>query len=34
MSQATTAYAYPWNEPRPAVAGPVRPLTREELAQG
>ncbi|HEJ9030768.1 TPA: replication endonuclease [Serratia marcescens] len=34
MSQAATAYAYPWNEPRPAVAGPVRPLTREELAQG
>ncbi|HEJ8018532.1 TPA: replication endonuclease [Serratia marcescens] len=27
-------FAYPWNEPRPAVAGPVRPLTREELAQG
>ncbi|CUY15634.1 Bacteriophage replication gene A protein (GPA) [Serratia marcescens] len=34
MSQAATAYVYPWNEPRPAVAGPVRPLTREELAQG
>ncbi|MGP2711669.1 replication endonuclease [Serratia marcescens] len=34
MSQAAPAYAYPWNEPRPAVAGPVRPLTREELAQG
>ncbi|WP_043148058.1 replication endonuclease [Serratia marcescens] len=34
MSQAATAYAYPWNEPRPAIAGPVRPLTREELAQG
>lgn len=34
MSQTATAYAYPWNEPRPAIAGPVRPLTREELAQG
>ncbi|CAI1192285.1 replication endonuclease [Serratia ficaria] len=34
MSQAATAYAYPWNEPRPAIAGPVRPLTREELTQG
>ncbi|QHI77503.1 replication endonuclease [Serratia sp. NGAS9] len=34
MSQAATAYAYPWNGPRPAIAGPVRPLTREELAQG
>ncbi len=34
MSQAATAYAYPWNEPRPAVAGPVRPLTRDEHAQG
>ncbi|MEX7639650.1 replication endonuclease, partial [Serratia marcescens] len=34
MSQAVTAYTYPWNEPRPAIAGPVRPLTREELAQG
>ncbi|MCA3995622.1 replication endonuclease [Serratia marcescens] len=34
MNQGATAYAYPWNEPRPAVAGPVRPLTREELAQG
>lgn len=27
-------WAYPWNAPRPAVAGPVRPLTREEHAQG
>ncbi|EPK4539999.1 replication endonuclease [Serratia marcescens] len=27
-------FAYPWNEPRPAVAGPVRPLTRDEHAQG
>ncbi|MGQ6545310.1 replication endonuclease [Serratia sp. IR-2025] len=34
MSQAATAYAYPWNEPRPAIAGPVRPLTRDEHAQG
>ncbi|AWC71342.1 replication endonuclease [Serratia marcescens] len=34
MSHPATIYAYPWNEPRPAVAGPVRPLTREELAQG
>ncbi len=34
MSQTATAYAYPWSEPRPAIAGPVRPLTREELAQG
>ncbi|EMH5470025.1 replication endonuclease [Serratia marcescens] len=34
MNQTLTAYAYPWNEPRPAVAGPVRPLTRDEHAQG
>lgn len=34
MSQAAPAYAYPWNAPRPAIAGPVRPLTREEHAQG
>ncbi|HEJ8088361.1 TPA: replication endonuclease [Serratia liquefaciens] len=34
MSQAVPAYAYPWNAPRPAIAGPVRPLTREEHAQG
>ncbi len=34
MSQTATAYAYPWNEPRPAIAGPVRPLTRAEHAQG
>nr|WP_232094065.1 replication endonuclease [Serratia ureilytica] len=34
VNQTLTAYAYPWNEPRPAVAGPVRPLTRDEHAQG
>ena len=34
MSQSAPAYAYPWNAPRPAIAGPVRPLTREEHAQG
>ncbi|EPC5390624.1 replication endonuclease [Serratia liquefaciens] len=34
MSQAAPTYAYPWNAPRPAIAGPVRPLTREEHAQG
>ncbi|CAI0904299.1 replication endonuclease [Serratia proteamaculans] len=34
MSQAAPAYAYPWNAPRPAISGPVRPLTREEHAQG
>ncbi|CAI1630574.1 replication endonuclease [Serratia entomophila] len=34
MSQAAPVYAYPWNAPRPAIAGPVRPLTREEHAQG
>ncbi|WP_413514417.1 replication endonuclease [Serratia proteamaculans] len=34
MSKAAPAYAYPWNAPRPAIAGPVRPLTREEHAQG
>ncbi|HID9471188.1 TPA: replication endonuclease [Serratia liquefaciens] len=27
-------WAYSWNLPRPAIAGPVRPLTREEHAQG
>ncbi|ENY0910454.1 replication endonuclease [Serratia marcescens] len=34
MSQAAPVYAYPWNAPRPAIAGPVRPLTGEEHAQG
>lgn len=34
MSQAAPVYAYSWNVPRPAIAGPVRPLTREEHAQG
>ncbi|CAI0931272.1 Bacteriophage replication gene A protein (GPA) [Serratia plymuthica] len=27
-------WAYPWNAPRPAIAGSVRQLTREEHAQG
>jgi hypothetical protein len=34
MSPAPPAYVYPWNAPRPAIAGPVRPLTREQHAQG
>ncbi len=27
-------WAYPWNAPRPAIAGPERPLTRDEYHQG
>ncbi|MDR3432075.1 MAG: replication endonuclease [Rouxiella aceris] len=30
----TTPWAYPWNAPRPAIAGPERPLTRDEFHQG
>ena len=28
------AWAYPWNAPRPAIAGPERQLTRDEFFQG
>ncbi|MEB6334264.1 replication endonuclease [Serratia rhizosphaerae] len=34
MNQTTTAYAYPGSSPRPVLPGAVRPLTREQLAQG
>lgn len=30
----THHWAYPWNVPRPAIAGPERPLTRDEYMQG
>ncbi|QII37381.1 replication endonuclease [Rouxiella badensis] len=33
MTQAVE-WAYPWNAPRPAIAGPERPLTRDEFHQG
>ncbi|HDL6962858.1 TPA: replication endonuclease [Yersinia enterocolitica] len=31
---AATQWSYPWNAPRPAISGPERPLTREQLIQG
>ncbi len=31
---AVTQWAHTWNAPRPAVSGPERPLTREQLIQG
>ncbi|MDA5523757.1 replication endonuclease [Yersinia kristensenii] len=31
---AVTQWSYPWNAPRPAISGPERPLTREQLIQG
>jgi hypothetical protein len=30
----STEWAYWWNAPRPAIAGPERPLTRDEFRQG
>ncbi|EKN4096009.1 TPA: replication endonuclease [Yersinia enterocolitica] len=31
---AVTQWSYPWNAPRPAISGPERSLTREQLIQG